>query len=194
MTPKDKQSIRQHIRHLRRSLSIEQQEKAGEGLLKNLKAMNLFANGDQAGFYLANDGEIDPAKSLQHAIRNNIRCVLPIIPAKGERLLFFGDVNGQIRYQPNRFGIPEPVVSESQCFGVDQLDWLLVPLVAFDAAGNRIGMGGGFYDTTLAARVDVNRPRVIGVAHEVQKVEEIPSDHWDIPISTIVTDENIYHI
>ena len=66
-----------------------------------------------------------------------------------------------------------------------------MPLVGFDAAGNRLGMGGGFYDRTLAFMQRVPRPSpvLIGVAHQCQQEAQLPAAAWDIPLQLIVTDK-----
>ena len=72
-----------------------------------------------------------------------------------------------------------------------RLDLVLVPLVGFDPQGNRLGMGGGFYDRTFAyrgRRKHTSRPCLIGLAHECQRVEHLPCAGWDIPLDGVITD------
>ena len=75
-----------------------------------------------------------------------------------------------------------------------ELDLVLLPLVGFNRSGNRSGMGGGFYDTAFAFKKTRPRrlPRLIGLAHEIQLVENIDAEHWDIPLCAVVTDRRIY--
>lgn len=160
-----------------------------------LESLGLFAEHIKIAFYLANDGEIDPGLAMQCAVEKGVHCFLPIIPLQGERRLGFGEVNATTSFQPNRFGIPEPCTEAADIHLAEQLDWVLVPLVAFDECGSRVGMGGGFYDTTLGASAELGptgKPEVAGLAHELQKVSTIPSDSWDIPISRIVTESTAY--
>lgn len=75
------------------------------------------------------------------------------------------------------------------------LDLILMPLVAFDIQGNRLGMGGGYYDRTLEflkIRRVWNKPFVTGIAYEFQKIDAIAFSSWDIPMNCIITDNNIY--
>ena len=69
-----------------------------------------------------------------------------------------------------------------------------MPLVAFDKQGNRLGMGGGFYDRTLARLHEQNwqKPQLIGLAHECQKVDALPIESWDVPLKTIITPDKTY--
>lgn len=95
--------------------------------------------------------------------------------------------------RPNRFGIPEP--AGTTVFRARQLDLLLMPLVGFDTAGHRLGMGGGFYDATLAymrQRRHWRKPRLIGVAFECQRVTALPHDPWDMPLDAVLTEKRLY--
>ena len=69
-----------------------------------------------------------------------------------------------------------------------------MPLVGFDEEGGRLGMGGGFYDRSFAfTRIRPRlRPTLIGLAHELQKVQKLPVEPWDIPLDAVVTDHRIY--
>ena len=96
---------------------------------------------------------------------------------------------------PNRFAIPEPVPRRRPPHHARQLDLLLVPLVAFDARGNRLGMGGGYYDRTLAYlghRTHWRRPRVVGLAHALQRVDALPKNAWDIPVDGVITEREMH--
>jgi 5-formyltetrahydrofolate cyclo-ligase len=146
-------------------------------------------------FYFANDGEIDPHVSLRRAAAAGTVCLVPVLPAPGCRRLRFAEYVPGSPLVTNRFGIPEPRVSARALYDALELDAVLVPLVAFDIAGNRLGMGGGFYDATLALRASwtrLARPKVIGLAHECQRVERIDVEPWDIPLDRIATDETVH--
>ena len=90
----------------------------------------------------------------------------------------------------NRYGIIES--SDPRQRGLNSLDALLIPLVGFDARGNRLGMGAGFYDRALAKRLG-RRPLAIGVAFGCQQVDSLPTDPWDQPLDYVVTDSGIIH-
>lgn len=142
--------------------------------------------------YLSNDGEIDLGPAMDLLGRDGRRILLPVL--RGERLWFlpYGSETPLVR---NRFGIPEPAVSARHRCPARDLDLVLVPLVAFDAAGNRLGMGGGFYDRTFAylgKRTAWRRPLLIGIAYEFQRVEALPAQPWDIPLQGIATEKRLY--
>ena len=84
----------------------------------------------------------------------------------------------------NRFGIPEPVTDET--IAVKDLELILLPLTAFDLQGNRLGMGGGFYDRTLAALAD-KKPLLVGLAYDFQEVADCPVEDFDQPLQMILS-------
>ena len=96
---------------------------------------------------------------------------------------------------PNRFGIPEPDLPAASRCPVLALDLVLVPLVAFDEAGNRLGMGGGFYDRTfryLRHRTCWRRPHLVGIAYDAQRVPAIDARRWDVPLDAVVTETALH--
>jgi 5-formyltetrahydrofolate cyclo-ligase len=90
--------------------------------------------------------------------------------------------------------LPEPDVDDSEMLPPEALDLVLAPLVVFDSNRNRIGMGGGFYDRSFAFRKNPEHklPVLIGVAHELQKVDQIVPQEWDVRLDMIVTDRAVY--
>ncbi len=194
-----KVALRNAIRDKRRSLSPDQQAVAARGLLAQLQSVAAFLAATKIALYLTHDGEIDPRDVMKWCWQNSKQAYLPMVVQGEKNTLLFANVNEQTEYVENRFSIKEPVVEQDQIIQAQRLDLVLVPLVAFDQNGNRIGMGGGFYDTTFAFLKEKltdqshHNPRLIGIAHEIQKVGDIAAEHWDVPLTTVVTDKNIYN-
>jgi len=96
----------------------------------------------------------------------------------------------------NKYGILEPKLAVSEVLPVAQIDIIFTPLVAFDLTGARLGMGGGYYDRTLAStstnKLSPSKPYPIGLAHDCQLVDHIPNEEWDIPLPEIVTPTKHY--
>ncbi|BFO11703.1 hypothetical protein GGER_42130 [Serratia rubidaea] len=119
------------------------------------------------------------------------RLYLPVLhPFSPGNLLFLHYHAGSV-LRPNRFNILEPELDVRNVLPTSQLAVILAPLVAFDAQGQRLGMGGGFYDRTLQ-QWQHGGPYPIGLAHDCQQVESIPSEHWDIPLPEIVTPSKVW--
>lgn len=92
---------------------------------------------------------------------------------------------------PNKLRIPEPPLDIRQMITLDRLDVMMVPLVAFDDSGQRLGMGGGFYDRTLQNwRQHGFLP--VGVAHDCQQVERLPAEEWDVPLPAVLTPSRLW--
>ena len=88
----------------------------------------------------------------------------------------------------NRYGIAEPELDMQQVVPHSTLDLICTPLVAFDATGNRLGMGGGYYDRTLACWHEHRLgPKPLGLAHDCQQVDAVPQEEWDVPLPQIIT-------
>ena len=114
-------------------LTVEQQDAAAISLTKNIFQFHGIAGTRRIGAYLANDGEIDPLPAMLEWSRRGQKCFLPILfPGQKPRLRFAG-FSMESRMLLNRFGILEPCVSQRACLDPSQLDWIFVPLVAFDS-------------------------------------------------------------
>jgi 5-formyltetrahydrofolate cyclo-ligase len=123
------------------------------------------------------------------------RCYLPVLAKCSQGSLWFVAYHHRTRLMRNRFGIPEPSLRHRHRAPPRGLHVIVMPLVAFDAAGHRLGMGGGFYDRTLSylrRRRHWKAPKLVGAAHELQRVERIDSAPWDIPLDLVVTEAGVY--
>lgn len=189
-SPRDLRGLRQAMREQRRSLRPSQQRAAAQRLARRVTASASFLSARRIALYIAADGEIDPAPLLARALRLGKSVFLPVLhPLSHDRMLF-------VRYRTaeelrrNRYGIPEPKIWRQRARPW-QLDLVLTPLVAFDRLGNRLGMGGGFYDRTFdrtAAARWPRRPALCGLAHRLQAVPQLPAAPWDIPLARVFTD------
>ena len=184
---KTKNDIRKQMRRKRAQLSRVELKLAELGLWRQLSKISDFQKAKSVAFYLPHKGEISPVKSLYRAIGAKKQCYLPAILSNNK--MVFRRFTHRRELHNNRFGIPEPKPTSSHCT-IRQLDLILMPLVAFDKRGNRIGMGGGFYDRALSHKRQFpsTRPKLIGLAHSFQEISSIGSEPWDIPLTMIVTE------
>jgi 5-formyltetrahydrofolate cyclo-ligase len=154
-----------------------------------------FRHARRIAGYWPTDGELDPGPLLALAGCPDRRTFLPVLrPDRRSRLWFFPYAPGD-PLRPNRFGIPEPRRGRGGALPPWVLDLILVPLVGFDADCNRLGMGGGFYDRTLAflrRRQYWHRPRLIGLAHECQRVNRLEPRPWDVPLDAVATERQLW--
>ena len=192
--PRNIADIRRAKRSQRQSLTEYTQHANSLGLCSNIIRQRAYKNSRHIACYLANDGEIDPDPVIEHAWLSGKNVYLPVLSPLKNSLYFAPYQRGQ-KLSLNRYNIPEPVCRPSKWIIARQLDLLLLPLVAFDLSGNRIGMGGGFYDRTLAYlkhRKHWKKPVLAGLAHEIQKTAQLEVQSWDIPLDMIITEKNLY--
>lgn len=191
---KTRQSLRQQLRQNRRRLSRKQQHIHGRLLAKNLRLNRYFRQIRHVGFYLPEDGEISTLQAIEAAWKQNKIVYLPVLSPYANEL-FFAPYTRNSRMKKNQFGIAEPDISIKKCKKAHQLQLICMPLVGFDTNCNRLGMGGGFYDRSLHFRHHQKQwksPKLIGFAHECQKLEAVPIEHWDIPVDGILTEKTYY--
>lgn len=203
MLNKDKKNFRTQMRKRRAQVSLEEQQKSARQLTKIVSKLPDFMFSQRIAAYWPNDNEISPLLLLEKAHSMGKQCYLPVLhPIKSPKLIFT-PYNPGDPLKKNRYGIPEPRhTSKTAIIPPWTLDLVLVPLVAFDNQGTRLGMGKGYYDNTFAflkpGRVEKDNRKVtlIGLAYEFQNLEDLalPTDEWDIPLAGIATEKRYIEI
>lgn len=185
-----KAQLRRSMRAARRGLSPHRQRLAAAAVVSRLSRSSQLLHARHIGLYWPMDGEVDVRGLLRRFPDKYF--YLPVLPAPPRPQLRFRRWNGAALNYRNRYRIPEPLRGPVQ--SPWRLDLVLVPLVAFDLDCARLGMGAGFYDRTFAfkRRLPGAGPQMIGVAHQLQCVEQLPVDSWDIPLSAVVTERRLY--
>ena len=181
-----KAQLRKHMRQQRQALSPTAQLWAASAVSSRVRQLPGWSEATRIALYLANDGEIETS-SLEAVCRNEGKLLfLPVIDENNE--LEFALWDSAITLQANRFGIPEPA-ADAERSSVSALDIVLLPLVAWDLHGGRLGMGGGYYDRALAG---VDGPLLVGLAHSLQQVAQVPGDPWDISMNFVLTEAALH--
>lgn len=188
-------TLRQTFRERRRRLSNDEQTRCAHELIKRCEESGVFASAKRVAIYKTNDGELDTQALIQHLWSIGIDVYLPVLHPFSDGHLLFIQYREDSAMTVNGYGIQEPRLNCQEVSPLEELDVLFTPLVAFDESGNRLGMGGGFYDRTLYALSDSkkpSKPRVIGLAHDIQKTLSLPTEAWDIPLNYIMTPTKLY--
>ena len=185
-----KGSLRKQFLRARLNLSHSAQHSASVQIAKRISGLPVFKQSRYIGFYLTNKGEINPALLLSKTLQQRKNCYLPCLTTANT--LIFRRYQIGLKMHRNRFNILEPP-PRAQRLLATQLDLVLVPLVAFDLAGNRLGMGGGFYDRTFEfkKRFRHGKPVLIGLAHSIQQAKALPVNDFDVPLDYIITESQI---
>ncbi|SDL59116.1 5-formyltetrahydrofolate cyclo-ligase [Franzmannia pantelleriensis] len=191
-----RRQLRRELRQRRRALSASQQRDASRRLCRQLRRLPEVQRARRVALYLPNDGEIDPTPLLDWLRQRGAKAYLPVLMPLADNRLWFVHYHAATPMVRNRFGISEPstrhAAHRARRLPPWALDLVLLPLVGFDAHGQRMGMGGGFYDRSFAfTRRQGPRPRLLGVAHTCQQVAALPSAGWDIPLDAIVSDSAV---
>ncbi|MGC5699336.1 5-formyltetrahydrofolate cyclo-ligase [Pseudomonas sp. NFXW11] len=193
--PLSRPQLRRILRKARRALTPAQQRQAANGLYRQLTHNPVFRRARHLSLYLPTDGEIDPCLLLRAAQRRGKVTYLPVLSAWPRTKMVFQRIRPGEKLRPNRFRILEPRINPARQRQVWALDLVLLPLVGFDEQGGRLGMGGGFYDRSLAylaRRKSWRKPKLLGLAHECQKVGKLDQASWDVPLHGTVTDQGWY--
>jgi 5-formyltetrahydrofolate cyclo-ligase len=187
--------LRKLFRNKRLSLSKEQQTQAAQQLVKQFQQLTLFHGAQNVALYLSFNGEINTQPLIDYLWSIKCRVFVPILHPFCKGHLLFQEFSQHTPMHKNHFGISEPKLDAQRVCPLENLDILFTPLVAFDLTGNRLGMGGGFYDRTLAGLVNENKSNqaiVVGLAHELQLTSTLPSATWDIGLPYVLTSNKLY--
>ncbi len=192
----DKVSLRRQLRERRKAVGAHFRHVASSALVRLALRHRLLAKGRRIGIYMPAKSEIDVIPLRDRALAMQAHCFLPIVPSRGRKKMWFSQLGKQSSWVLNRYGIPEYRHPLAKRVRVQNLDLLFMPLLGFDSHGFRLGMGGGYYDASLAHLTRVRswrRPWVVGVAFSIQEVGRLPSDPWDIPMDAVLT-ERAYRV
>lgn len=187
-----RQQLRTEIRRRRMALTAREQQQAATSLAQHVLQQPQLIAKQHFALYLSNDGEINTAPLITALRAAGKTLYLPVLHPFAAGYLLFQHYQPHTPLQANRFAIAEPVLNCTQVQPVAELDVIFTPLVAFDAAGQRLGMGGGFYDRTLSQLPPQHHCAIIGLAHNCQQVEQVPVEPWDQPLDAIVTPAHYY--
>ena len=189
----DKSALRRELRQRRRALSSSQQKIAARALALRLASLPALQHAQRIALYWPVDGEIDARRLASLPRFSHHHFYLPLMQSFPTSILRFARWHPQQAMHRNRFNIPEP--RGRKTLSAQQMDVILLPLTGFDDRGNRIGMGGGFYDRTLAFKRRAGsrgKPVLIGVAHRCQQVPALATAEWDIGLNIVVTDQKTF--
>jgi 5-formyltetrahydrofolate cyclo-ligase len=189
--PVDRREIRQQLAARRRALPPQARMAAAQGLRRSLEQLPEFHTDMRVAGYWATDGELPLNLAIPALAARGQQFLLPMLDR--ERELRFAPWRSGDAIQPNRYGIPEPVTPQ-EWYAPFQLDLVLVPLLAFDRRGQRLGHGGGYYDRSfafLAGQIRPTEPLLVGIAYAFQEVDTIEAQAWDIALDYVATDHEL---
>lgn len=184
-------NLRRQLRKQRKQLNQFQQIQAEYRILNQLRRCSFFKNAQHIGVYLHAFGEIRTTKIIEYAFSAGKKVYLPTICKMNQRLVWVRITQQQYRnrrFSDHALGMKEPMTTRGK--HISTLDLLLMPLLACDSWGTRIGMGGGFYDRTLASAP--HHPIRLGLAHDFQFIKtKLTRQNWDQPLHALMTPSHL---
>lgn len=182
-----KAALRNTIKQVRSKLTVPYRSTSSNQICTRIRSLEQYRQAKRIALYFAINGEIDLTTLWNSAPLQGKFCYFPVL--NNDSTLSFLPATPNTPFKSNRYSIPEPDVSPDLAIPVDQLDLIIVPVVAFDIRCTRLGMGAGYYDRTLENK---KHGHIIGVAYQFQRVDFIEPQPWDVPLDAVVTQKAIY--
>lgn len=191
-----RQALRHYMRHRRLALASHTRRHAGQSIVRQLRRESFFIHSKKIAVYLDAFGEVPTHNLIQLCFKLKKSVYLPVVRSINQPLTWSRILRHQWQNQrmmKHRFGMKQP--PSQRGVSVKSLDCVLLPLVAFDMNGHRLGMGGGFYDRTLAHcantlehhRLQGSKPWLVGLAYDFQQVDSVHIQSWDVFMHAVVT-------
>jgi len=181
-----KSELRARLRERRRSLDLQTQTAAALAVCEQISTSSHWPEARRIALYMANDNEVDTVPLAAHCRDAGKLLFLPVM--QKDKTLRFAAWDPQTPLLRNSYGIGEPPATAERVAAAD-LDIIVLPLVGWDRRGTRLGMGGGYYDRSLAG---VSGPVLAGLAYSMQEIADLPRDQWDIPLDIVVTEDCVH--
>lgn len=183
-----KKIVRDNMKQIRSKVSFSYKNKASNQICTRVSLLEDYRHAKRIALYFSVNGEIDLGLLWNNAPLQGKFCYFPVLN-EDNLILSFLPATPATPFKKNRYGIPEPDVSPDLAIPTEQLDLILMPVVAFDARCTRVGMGAGYYDRTFQNKTNCC---LIGIAYQFQRVDYIEPNSWDIPLNAVVTQRAVY--
>lgn len=192
MSHGERDDLRSRMRERRTALPPSERIAAARGVSEQLEALPEYLVDLRVGAYWAVRGELPLSHALPPMFQRGQIVFLPMLGPE-QRLRFAPWLPGQ-DLATNRYGIPEPEQNAANAVDPHALDLVLVPLLAFDRRGHRLGSGGGWYDRSFAFLQAQTRPAktvLVGIGYAFQEVPMLPVEAHDVRLDFIVTEREL---
>ncbi len=183
-----KADLRRRLLESRASLDADRRNRLDHQICAHLLRFAVDSEAQSVAAFRAFRGEPELKPALTALDQAGRQLYLPVVEDEQMR---FRRWTPNAPMVPNRYGIEEPAAGD--WLDPEQLDLVLMPLVAYSSAGVRLGMGAGYYDRALSfclARPEP-RPTLIGIAFSLQQVDTLPSQPWDVPLDAVITERGL---
>lgn len=186
----DKKNIRERYLKLRNQLSDEEVTSYSQKIFSNIYKDKSFENAQCVGTFVGFQKEVQTVLAIQDMLSMKKKVVVPKIMTENREIEFY-QIDSIDKLKPGVWGILEPILGKAQYVSAKDIDLMIVPAIAFDQSGYRVGYGGGYYDRYLSKGSLIY---TIGVAYDFQLIEKVPREGYDVPVKKIITEKNIYSV
>ena len=184
-----KQTLKQEIFQKRKSLSKEEVIEKSRLIKENLLSLEEFKKAENIMFYVSFGNEVDTREAIKELLAKKEKTVIVPYVLENYPILQLSELKNFDWLEPKTFGILEPKELYIREFNHENLDLILIPGIVFDKKGYRIGYGHGYYDRFL--KILKKGVKKIGLAFELQVVDEIPEEEHDVPVNIIITEKRV---
>lgn len=184
-----KKNIRQQILHARGKLTPQVQAEKSKMIFNRLKEFEPYKNAENVMVYIDFRNEVKTDLIIDDLIKTNKKVVIPICMPKTKNLILSQLLDPKKELAKGTFGVLEPKKEYIREVDPASIDLVIVPGVAFDRQGHRIGYGAGYYDRFFH-RLPKAVPSV-AIAFDLQLIDKVPADDFDYPVDTIITETEI---
>jgi 5-formyltetrahydrofolate cyclo-ligase len=185
----DKATLRRTLSEARRSLVPEERKVRSSRIAAAIKGLPAFKHAGIVCSYVSFREEVETGELLGELLAAGRRVAVPVHLHGAQQPLIFAEIRSTEELVPNHFGIPQPPGDTARYLPTASIPLFLVPGLAFDAAGRRLGYGLGFYDRAFAAAAP--GALKVGLAFELQVIERVPADSHDVLLDLVVTEERV---
>lgn len=183
----EKQRLRNDVLASRNKLTTAQRVIRSADILEKLFELEAVRDATWIQFYVSHGSEVETTGMIAHALSHGKRVTVPKMEPASKQLILSELIDPTRELSPGPIGIPEPRPEAVRPMEADRMDLFIVPGIAFDRSGNRLGQGAGYYDRLLSPVA--NRIPIIGLAFELQLVERVPTGDHDVRVNWIVTEK-----
>ncbi len=194
----DIDKLRKQLKNQRNKLSQDQRKKLSLSIAKHIAQSEVFKQSKKVAIYLPVNGEADPTSLVSLHAQSEQKFYLPVLSPSGNKHLLFVEWNKSTIFKDNIYGIPEPIITPSTVqLEATKLDLVIMPLLGFDKHGNRLGMGGGYYDRTFSFKLKCKaskKPYLISFAYAFQECKTLYTQPWDVPVNAYATENALTNL
>lgn len=184
MVTQDKKQLREDILGKLKKQSFEKKTRENNLIKSQVLSSKGYQEAELIFTYVSTDFEVDTWEIIKMSLKNNKRVSVPVITDYKNREMIISEIKDVSKLEKNKWGIYQPKKGNILEMKKDTIDLMLIPGVAFDKKGNRLGKGKGFFDKFLT---NVKNIPVLGLAFSLQIVSSIPVIQTDIPVSKVVS-------